>query len=190
MVVRHVTNAATGNYLRFFLNCRAKKSLLPALLQTGCAQAVQFQMPGSHLADAGNLFGQGDPVKIGPIDIINFTAAITDKVVVGSKVGIEEIAVVGEVQFPGYTQFIERGQGPVDRVYRDSRHLLLQSSVNIFGRRVILGGHQLFEYFKALVSELDPSTFADSSDVLKILIVEFGVGHINSSIKNYSYQRI
>jgi hypothetical protein len=51
--------------------------------------------------------------------------------------------------------------------------------VNIFCRRVILGGHQLFEYFKALMSELDPSTFTDASDVLKILVVESGIGHID-----------
>jgi hypothetical protein len=136
-------------------------------------------MTGAHLADAGNLFRQGGPVKIGPIDIIDFTAVITDKVVVGSKIGIKEITVVGQVQFPGYSQFIECGQGPVDCVYGDSRHLLLQSSVNIFCRRVILGGHQLFEYFKALMSELDPSTFTDASDVLKILVVESGIGHID-----------
>ncbi len=143
------------------------------MLKTGSAKSVKFQVPGPNLPDVGNLFRQFRLIKIRPIHILHSPAEITDKVVMRIKIGVEEITVIRQMQFSGYTQLVKCGQSTINRVYGYSRHLLLQSLVHALCRRMASSRYQLFENFQALVGEFNPCLFTNSPDPVKVLIVEF-----------------
>lgn len=128
------------------------------------AYTPDLHMPGLRPSPLQDFRGKLGVVEIDPVEISEAFAHSAEHVVMISTIRIESRFVLEELDSRNETATFKGGERPINGVQRNGRQAILDTTVDIIRRGVIMSTHYFPKNLQALRSNFDPPLFADLSE--------------------------